>query len=78
MNVKISDHALERYRERVGPLPDGAGAARDTILGLLATAKAKHVRKIGAGKKTVMVPIKDCMFVFEGKSMVTVLERKPA
>lgn len=76
MNIKISEHAIERYRERIGPLPKGAALSRLALFERLNEAKPKHIRKIG--KRTAMVPLSDCLLVFEGASMVTVLERKPA
>lgn len=76
MMIHISEHAVNRYRQRVGPLPDDAALSRIAILERLVTAKPRHIRKIGGGKKTVMVPLADCLLVFSKRTMVTVLERR--
>lgn len=74
MKIKISNHAIERYRERVGPLPRDAMLSRMELFSRMFSAKPKHIRKLG--KRTAMLPLNDCFLVFSFGTMVTVLERR--
>lgn len=78
MNIKISNHAIFRYRERVGPLPKDGMLARMELFSRLFSAKAKHIRRAVNDKRTAMVPLPDCFLVFSFGTMVTVLERRAA
>lgn len=75
---KISQHAVDRYRERIRPLP--VERAREEMI-LCFNAAAKHHRKLTKKKgNTVMIPTGCCIFVFgkggKKRTMVTVLPRK--
>ena len=76
MRLSISNHAIQRYRERIKPLPDDDQLARLELFGRITSAEAKHLRRLG--KRTAYIPTKDCLFVFEGRSLVTVLSRDPS
>lgn len=77
MKIHISEHAVLRYRERVGPLPEDRMLSRLELFSRLFSAKPKHIRRLSKRKRTMIVPLPDCFFIFEGWSLVTVLERKP-
>jgi hypothetical protein len=78
VNIRITDHAIKRYRERVGPLPKDNMLSRMELLSRLFSGKPKHVRKALGGKRTAMIPLSDCFLVFSFGTMVTVLKRIPA
>jgi len=42
MRLGISNHAIQRYRERVKPLPDDDQLARLELFGRITSAEAKH------------------------------------
>jgi hypothetical protein len=76
MILRITEHAIDRYRERVGRLPCDPMLARMTLFSLLFSANSKRVRKAINGERTAFVPLQDCFLVFSYGVMVTVLERK--
>lgn len=76
MSISISNHAVDRFCERIRPLnPD---AARDEIRICMAAAKPKHWRKWSRQKRTCMLPTGCCVFVFEYGDLVTVLTKNQA
>mgnify|MGYP001565156537 CR=1 FL=1 len=78
MKIRITEHAIKRYRQRVGPLPKDEMLCRMELFLRLFSAQPRHFRKAVRGKRTAMVPLPDCILVFSYGAMVTVLERKPA
>ena len=78
MRIRITEHAIKRYRERVGPLPNDEMLSRMELFSRLFSSKPKHLAKVLRGKRTAMVPLPDCILVFAFGAMVTVLERKTA
>lgn len=75
---KISQHAVDRYCERIRPLP--VELARAEMV-LCFNAATKHHRKLAKKKgNTVMIPTGCCVFVFgkggkRGRTVVTILPR---
>lgn len=75
---KFSEHAVDRYCERIRPLP--VERARDEMT-LCFNAAAKHHRRLTKKKgNTVMIPTGCCIFVFgkggkNKRTVVTVLPR---
>ena len=78
MKIRISEHAVKRYRERIGPLPKDEMLSRMELFSRLFSADPRHVRKLLKGKRTTYIPLDDCFLVFDHETMVTVLERKVA
>jgi hypothetical protein len=75
--LHISEHAINRYRERVvGHLSEDNALARLEIFARIEEAKPRYIRRLGGGRKTVMLPLHDCLLVFSKRTMVTVLERR--
>lgn len=70
---RITDHAVERYRERVS-MTD-TGIVRTEMAELMAMAKPKHLRGLWKGKNTAMIPTSACIFVCSEGKIVTVLQR---
>jgi hypothetical protein len=74
--MKISNHAVDRFCERVRPV--SVERARDEMMHCLHAAQKKHLDGLARrkGKKTFIVPTGCCMFVFEQGVMVTVLPKR--
>ena len=70
---RISDHAVERYRERISKTD--TSVVREEMAALIAAAKPKHLRGLKKSKRTAMIPTPTCMFVCSRGKIVTVLER---
>lgn len=75
MTLDITNHAAERYRERIRDVPPENVRAEMEMC--FAAAKEKHRQRFGRQKRkrTAMVPTGCCIFVFERGTMVTVLPR---
>lgn len=71
----ITAHAVERYRERIGPMPANLGEAKRELLACLCAGKPRHLRKLLRKKKTVYVPTGCCLMVAHKGIVVTVLPR---
>lgn len=72
---RISAHAVERFSERIRPLPADDAAAKEEMLCCLRAAKPKRLKLIDRTKRrTVIVPTGCCYFVFAKGNMVTVLK----
>ena len=73
---RISTHAVERFSERVRPLPADDTAAKEEMLCCLRAAGQKHLKKIDRKRKkrTLIVPTGCCYFVFYKGTVVTVLK----
>ena len=69
---RISAHAIQRYRERIGELPEDISEARAVLLEQIKTAKPKHLK---LHKRTKYIPTEHCYFIASFGSIVTVLER---
>jgi hypothetical protein len=78
MKLTISDHAVDRYRERVAPdLPSDAARARIEMFGRLMSAKPKHLKRLGKAstKRTTVIPTEGCIFITSFGTIVTVLDK---
>lgn len=77
ISLKISRHAIDRYRERVGPLPESQYEATIRLFAMLAAAKPKHLKNLKkiASKSTSVIPLPDCYLIFSFGTLVTVLDR---
>ena len=74
MQIKISEHAVNRYRERIDPLlPEDVDLARLEIFDRICEAKPKHLRKINKQKATTIVPITRGYLIFSYGTIVTAL-----
>ena len=73
LRERITDHAVERYRERIS-MTD-TGVVRTEMAELMAAAKPKHLRGLWKGKNTAMIPTATCIFVCSEGKVVTTLER---
>jgi hypothetical protein len=73
--MKITHHAVDRYRERIRAVP--VDQARAEMMTCFNAAKERHRAglKRRKHKRTFMVPTGCCIFVFEKGTMVTVLPR---
>ena len=70
MKVRITDHALERYRERVNP-----SAGRSDMMSCLRSAKPKRLKLLEAGNRnTLIVKTGCCFFICSGSSVVSVVK----
>lgn len=76
--IHITDHAIDRYRERVGPLPNGALRSRLFLFSEIMSAKQKHLKRMvrKSDRRTVMVPTPRAVFIFSYGRLVTVLGRE--
>lgn len=78
LGILISEHAIERYRERVGPLPRGIHDARIALFEKLKEVPEKHMDLVKiAEKRTTFLPTPECFFIASFGSIVTVLARTP-
>lgn len=77
VSLKISKHAIERYRERVAALPASDFEATMHLFSLLMEAKPKHLDRLKkiSEKRTTVIPVKDCFFIASFGVIVTVLDR---
>lgn len=78
MKLTISDHAVDRYRERVAPeLPADPAQARIAMFGRLMDAKPKHLKRLAkaATKRTTVIPTEGCLFIASFGTIVTVLDK---
>lgn len=77
ISLTISKHAIERYRERIGPLSEGDFEAMVEMFGKLMSAKPKHLDRLKAVKdrRTTVIPVEDCFFIASFGTIVTVLDR---
>lgn len=73
--LEISRHAIERYRERVGPLPAEPHAARLALFGELFAAQPKELNNLKKikEKKTTIIQTQRCVFVASFGTIVTVI-----
>jgi hypothetical protein len=72
----ISKHAINRYRERIGPLPEKDYAARIIMFGEMMQSADRHLRKaLIRRKRTSIIPTAKALFVTSFGNVVTVLER---
>lgn len=76
---RISHHAVQRFAERIRPLPEDEAKAKDEMLCCLRAAKAAYLKAIDSKRKkrTLIVPTGCCYFVFAKGNMVTVLKDPP-
>lgn len=72
-DMKISDHAVDRYRERIRDV--SVDRARDEMQQCFDAAKDKHKKRVTGRRSTAIVPTGCCIFVFDRGTMVTVLPR---
>lgn len=73
-NLKVSRHAVTRFRERIRDAGDYKTSRRD-LVGCLSGAKPKHLQNAHR-KRTAYIPLGCCTLVCEHGTVVTVLERK--
>lgn len=74
MRIKISDHAVKRYRERIAIEPPANDLmARVQMFALLCQAKPKHLRRMDRNTAYVIAP--GCIFVASHGTIVTVLDK---
>jgi hypothetical protein len=71
--LRLTNHAIERFAERIEVVPMSDSALLSEVLRCLSTAKAKHFKR--AGDRTYMIPTDRCLFVCSGDAVVTVLKR---
>ena len=72
---RITTHAVERFSERIRPLPADDAAAKEEMLCCLRAANPNRLKKIDRkGRRTLIVPTGCCYFVFSKGNMVTVLK----
>lgn len=76
--ILINEHAVERYRERVGPLPSEGSAARLRMFGEIIGAKEKYLKRLAKRfeRRTCMLPTRHAIFIFSYGRLVTVLGRE--
>lgn len=73
---RITLHALNRYRERVGPAPETMQEARLWLFNrIFKEAKPRHLKRFlnNERKRTVMIVLSDCVLVSCKGWVVTVL-----
>lgn len=72
---RITHHALDRYRERVGPLPPLTADAKQLLFDrIFDEAKPKHLRRfLNDRRRTAMIMLHDCVLVANKGWVVTVL-----
>jgi hypothetical protein len=77
VKLDISNHAIKRYRERIGPLPESKAEARGIMRSKLARAKPKYLKRLRRKKRTAIIPIPDEGVIFVGSfgNIVTVLDK---
>jgi hypothetical protein len=73
-NIRITEHAVERFQERIEVVPTSDAAIKAEIRRCLTTAKPKHFRDFG--KNTYYIPTDRCVFVCSRDAIVTVLKRR--
>lgn len=75
--TRIVDHAVSRYRERIGPLPECPAHARLLMFGEIMQSKDRHLRKAFVRRcRTAFIPTDRAMFVASRGVIVTVLPRQ--
>lgn len=73
---KITEHAVQRFSERVRQPPPGI--AKMEMMRCLATGSPKLLKQLAnrrKRKRTLIIPTGCCLFVFSNGSMVTVLSK---
>lgn len=75
MKLRISRHAIERFVERIRPLP--TDRAREEMRRCIEASKPRHLRKATRQppKKTTMIPTGCCIFVCSRGVVATVIAR---
>lgn len=75
-NTRIVDHAIQRYRERIGPLPEDPNCARILMFGEIMGAKIGRLRKAFCRRaRTAYIPTERAIFIASRGVVVTVLPR---
>lgn len=74
--TKIVKHAIDRYRERIGPLPENPAEARMLMFAEIMQAKIGRLRKAFCRRaRTAYIPTPTAMFIASRGVIVTVLPR---
>ncbi len=74
--TSIVDHAVSRYRERIGPLPENPAAARILMFGEIMQAKVGRLRKAFVRRaRTAYIPTERAIFIASRGYVVTVIPR---
>lgn len=69
--LRITEHSIERFRERIEVVPISDETAVAEMLRCLSTADEKHLKNIG--KRTFYIPTDRALFVGSGNAIVTIL-----